>query len=342
MFRDLASRGRLADTVATATPDLRSELTSAAYVVTWPVVFTRLTRGLELRRGHPTCARSVDKLADDCLDRFHDDVEAAVDDVLRHANRPIHNLEAWIATRLNAATVDAHRRRRGMRGALQRPRVPHWLSQDLGGDAWLSELSSHILMWVGSTATAGAELWPIDSWAYRRAVVTGDWSGSGPSVVQQDVQTVLVAMRRHEKWYLDYVERPLGLKQAPVVAGWPSGDARTEQPQPLALAEPHEVDDARMLELATEAIAAIQVRLLGGDDERSAIVEVIDAMFGDGRAGWEIERVPHAVPAYDDEQVAALLQDPAAVSRIVASVLHILQNGSGGLDRGRTGRPYGA
>jgi hypothetical protein len=326
LLRDLASRGQLADIVASAAPSLRNELASAAYAVTWPVVFNRLTRGIELRRGHPACARSVGGLADDCLDRFHDDVEAAVKDVLRHADQPIHKVEAWIAARLNAATVDGHRRRRGERGALQRPRVPKWLSDALGDDLWLTKLAVDILIWVGSAATAGAGLWPIDSWVYRRAVVTGDWVGGGPSTVEHEVEAVLAAMRRHEKWYADYVERPLGLKQSPVAVGLPPGDGPGEQARPLPLSQPYELDDAQLLELATEAIATIQVRLLRGDDERATIVEVIKSIFGTGRCDWGISYPPHVAPDYDDGRVAALFGDPAEVSRIVATVLRILQS----------------
>jgi hypothetical protein len=307
---------------------LRAELSSAAYAVVWPIVFARLTRSVELRRGHLACARSVDNMADGCLDRFHDDVEAAVEDLLQRAGKPIHNLEAWIATRLTAATVDAHRRRRGRRGALQRPRAPKWLCQALGEDPWLTELAIHILVWVGNPATAGSGLWPTDSWAYRRAVITDDWAGSDSISVERDVETVLAAMRRRPKWYGDYVERPLGRKQAPVVPGWVTGDGRTVDPPPLALSHRSELDDAHLLELATEAIAAIQVRLLRGDDQRHTIIDVLESVFGAGRLGYGIDNPPHAVPDYDDEQIAALLHDPTEVSRVVACVLHILQSES--------------
>src|SRR5262249_43056826 len=104
--RTLARHGVLATTVAGAGVAERGRLTSGTYDIAWPVVFTGLTQGLERRRGHSTCATSVRHLADDCLDRFEDDVEAVVHDVMRFAHKPINNLEAWIGSRLNAATVD--------------------------------------------------------------------------------------------------------------------------------------------------------------------------------------------------------------------------------------------
>jgi hypothetical protein len=53
----------------------------------------------------------VTKLADGCLDRFYDDVEAVVDDLLTHSRTRINNPEGWITSRLKAVTIDAHRRR---------------------------------------------------------------------------------------------------------------------------------------------------------------------------------------------------------------------------------------
>src|SRR5205823_15053751 len=119
----------------------------------------------------------VRRLADECLDRFEDDVEAVVYDVLTHADRPIRQLEAWVSSRLRAATVNHHRAVRGERGALQRPRLPRWLAAGLGHDRWLEELALQILTWVGVPTTAGRQVWPLDAWTQRRAEVTGDWTG---------------------------------------------------------------------------------------------------------------------------------------------------------------------
>jgi hypothetical protein len=188
--RNLARRGMLAETVAKATVPERLRLTGGTYDIAWPVVFSRLTQGLERRRGHASCATSVRHLADDCLDRFEDDVEAVVHDVIRFARRPIENLEAWIASRIKTATVDGYRRRRGEIGALQRPRPPAWLMQALDGDAWLVDLATQILGWVGNPATAGAELWPTESWAVRRCQHTGDWSTNDPAAVRRAKERV--------------------------------------------------------------------------------------------------------------------------------------------------------
>jgi hypothetical protein len=84
--------------------------------------------------GTRSAHRGVHRLADERLDRFHDDVEAVVDDLLTHARHPVFDLEGWVAGRLNAATVNGHRRLRGERGALQRPRLPGWLGAALGQD----------------------------------------------------------------------------------------------------------------------------------------------------------------------------------------------------------------
>jgi hypothetical protein len=112
-LHDLARLGTLAGAAAAAQGEERIELTGAAYSVVWPIVYSKLTRRFEQLRGHAACAAGVSNMADECLDRFHDDVEFVVEDLLAHARQPIHHLEAWIAARLTAATVDGHRRLRG-------------------------------------------------------------------------------------------------------------------------------------------------------------------------------------------------------------------------------------
>src|SRR6185369_13070063 len=104
------------------------------------------------------------------------------------ARHPIKNLEGWVASRIRPATVDGHRRRRGLRGAQQRPRVPAWLAAELGGEPWLTTLATRILEWVGVTTTAGTELWPLDAWAELRTTVTDDPVRSGPAHVRADVE----------------------------------------------------------------------------------------------------------------------------------------------------------
>lgn len=320
-LRELAREGRLAAVVAAADRTERQAFTAAAYDVVWPIVFSRLTRGIEQRRGHPGCAAGIDHLADECLDRFHDDVEAVVEDVLTHARQPVLNLEAWITGRLNAATVDGHRRRRGMRGALQRPRLPGWLTRDLGGDGWLTALATRMLVWVGVSNTAGAEVWPLESWAQERAAHTGDWT-SDPAVVAREVETVLAAMRRRPQWYESYVERPLGRKQAPVAAR-PVVDGAAESAVPLALGDPHARVDGELRRLAATAVGAIDQRRGHGRETKAIVVEVIRAVFGGALTGT-LDRAPHDV-ADPLGGVSGALADQATVDRIVATVRQIVE-----------------
>lgn len=312
---ELAHAGRLAAVAAAATGADRLALTGAAYDVAWPVVFARLTRRVELRRNHRVCAIGVDHLADECLDRFHDDVEAVVDDLLTHARQPVHDLPGWIAGRLTAATVDAHRRRRGERGALQRPRLPGWLADELGRDRWLMALAVQMLVWVGVTNTAGNEVWPLEAWAQQRAAHTGDWMGSHPAAVAGEVEKVITAMRRRPGWYESYVERPLGRKQAPVAAAPPAES-------PLTLAGPDLQADAEMRRLAADAVGAIGRRLGRGEQTQAVVAEVIRSVFSRSlNAG--LERAPHAGPD-PLGGVTGALADPARLRRIVATVRTIM------------------
>jgi hypothetical protein len=246
-----------------------------------------------------------------------------VDDVLAHARHPVLNLEAWIAGRLNAATVDGHRRRRGLRGALQRPRLPGWLAADLGQDQWLMALATRMLGWVGVRGTAGNEVWPLESWAQERAAYTGDWQGSDPGVVAREVEAVLAAMRRRPQWYESYVERPLGQKQAPV-ATLPVADGTAA---PLALGDPDARMETEMLRLAADAVGAIDRRRGRGQETQAIVVEVIRGVFG-GTFTGTLDRAPHdgADPLGG---VTGALADPATVDRIVATVREIISERKG-------------
>ena len=328
-LRELAHAGRLAEVVAEATPAQRRALTAAAYDVVWPIVFTNLTRRLEQRRGHLSCAAGVDRLADECLDGFHDDVEAVVEDLLTHARQPVQHLEAWIAGRLTAATVDAHRRRRGQRGALQRPRLPGWLADDLGHDRWLLALATKMLVWVGVSGTAGNEVWPLESWAQERAATTGDWPGSDPGVVAREVEAVLGAMRRRPGWYESYVERPLGAKQTPV-ATRPVEDGGGEAAEPLALGDPYAGVETEMRRLAAEAVGAIDRSLGRGEQTQAVVVDVIRRVFG-GTFTGTLDRAPHDV-ADPLGGVTGALANPATVARIVDTVRSIISEERGGAD----------
>jgi len=318
-LRELAREGRLAAVVAAADRSERQAFTAAAYDVVWPIVFAQITRRVEQRRGHRGCAVGIDHLADECLDRFHDDVEAVVADVLTHSRQPILNLEAWITGRLNAATVDGHRRRRGLRGALQRPRLPGWLTNDLGNDCWLTTLATRMLVWVGVSHTAGSEVWPLETWAQERAAHTGDW-GSDPGTVAAEVETVLTAMRRHPRWYESYVERPLGRKQAPVAAQ-PVQEGAGACAMPLALSDPHARVESEMRRLAAAAVDAIDRRRGQGQETQAIVVDVIRTVFG-GTFTGTLDRAPHDV-ADPLGGVTGALADPATVDRIVATVREI-------------------
>jgi hypothetical protein len=326
-LRELARAGRLADAAATASGYERQALTGAAYDVAWPIVYSRLTRRFEQRRGHHGCASGVDRLADECLDRFHDDVEAVVDDVLAHARQPVLHLEAWIASRLTAATVNGHRRQRGLRGALQRPRLPGWLAAALDHDRWRMELAVEMLVWVGVPATAGNEVWPLDAWAQHRGALTRDWSGSEPAAVAREVDEVLAVMRRRPQWYESYVERPLGAKHAPVTPV-PLDGGTGAVARPLDLADPHARVDAELLRLATEAVRVIDERVARGERAEAIVVEVIRTVFGGPFTGT-LDRAPHQA-ADPLGGVTGALSDQARVRRIVGTVLGIIR------ERGQT------
>lgn len=328
--RRLARDGALARSAAGAAAT-RATVSGGVYAVAWPIVFARITRRAELRHGHPRCAQAVHKLRPECLDRFHDDVEAVVEDALRHADRPIRNLDAWIAARLTAATVDAHRRARGRRGALQRPRAPKWLAAALGEDPWLVDLAVQVLVWAGLPGTAGGQVWPLDAWTQRRGELVGDWAGGSRPALRRDLDLVLAAMRQRERWFTDYVERPLGRKETATVSG-PAGDAdgrgESVEPAALALAEPHEILDGRLLTLAEDALATMRARIGDGQAAADVVVDVVRAVFGeDGGIGSPgLEFAPHETPSHGDA-VSARLGDAAEVDRIVAAVLGILGGG---------------
>ncbi|MET7423434.1 hypothetical protein [Dactylosporangium sp. NPDC005555] len=322
--RGLARLGSLAATVADADEPERLRLTGGTYSVVYPVVYTGLTQGLERRRGHPACAVSVRHLADDCLDRFHDDVEAVVHDVMRRATAPIDNLDAWICGLINSATVDGHRRRRGEIGALQRPRAPKWLVNGLGGDRWLVHLAVQMLNWAGNPATAGSQVWPVDSWTALRCRFTGNWDPAAQVDVRHDIETVLRVMRAKREWYERYVEGPLGHKHVPVPRFTPENASGDHFGPALSLIDAGERDDLYMRELAHLAMTAMRTRLQAGEDPRTVVSEVINVAFGDG-AGPAPDGGPH-LSCIAGEHVGRLLRDQDRISRIVVAVLAIVDD----------------
>jgi hypothetical protein len=322
-LRRLAGDGTLAQVAEAARGYDRLELTSAAYELAWPIVFSRLTRRIEQQRGHAACAAGVGNLADDCLDRFHDDVEAVVEDMLTHARRPIQNLEAWVSARLGAATVNAHRRWRGRRGALQRPRLPGWLADALGHDRWLTRLATSILVWVGVSDTAGTEVWPTESWAQERARCLGDWPGSSRATVAREIEFVLRAMRTRPAWYESFVERPLGAKQAPVASA--GADPYGEPAAPLVLGDPDGTVETDLNRLAADAVHLIACRVARGEEARSTVSEVIRSVFG-GVVPAALDRAPHAA-ADPLGGVTGALADRDRLGGIVSTVLSIIAEG---------------
>lgn len=313
--RDLAQRGLLAKVFAEASPRERRSLRRDAYELLYPVVFSQLTRRLETRRGHRDCASGVGGLRPACLDRFHDDMDAVLADLFRHATVPIHNLEGWVSRRLIRATVDAYRRRRGSRGALQRPRIPRWLARELRHDERLLALALAMLEWVGVEATAGSEDWPVQTWAAQRVAEVGDFDAACRAVTQ-DIATVSTAMRTNVRWYSDYIERPMGRKEFPV-AHW-------QEMQPIEALGTSTAHDARMAEAAALAVSVITASVeRGGADLTATVVSVIGDLFGSGTAAELLDRVP-GDDSEDHGLIAARLADPRTRDRIIAVVLDLL------------------
>jgi hypothetical protein len=322
--RRLARRGELTEYVRTAPVDELRRLRAEAIEIVWPLVYQRVTRPAERQRGHQRCASSVQRLAPDCLDRFHNDVEAVVDDLFLHADLPIENLEGWLTMRMPMAVVEGYRKRRGRRGAAQRPRVPIWLAAELRGDAWLVELAKLIMDWVGTDTTAGVSLWPLARWAELRLQRTGDLA-AGEATVAAEVESVLTAMRRRPRWYGKNVERPLAGKPAPVwLARAGSGHIT---PEPLALVAPHERDDALLRELASQAIDVMTQRIGSGERPEDVVAEVLGTVFGAVPVSYALDRLPSAAPAGPD-QVVTLIEDSERLSRIIAAVVRILRRPS--------------
>lgn len=322
-LRELAQAGTLAAAYAAGSRDLRIALRIGAFELVAPVVFQRLTRLRENRRGHRLCASSIDRLEPGCLDSFHDDVEAVVEDLLRNAHAPIFNLEGWVGRRLMAVTVDGYRRRRGERGALQRPRIPRWLAQELRHDERLMQLAIKMLEWVGVDATAGLNEWPVEAWSDMRTEHGVDYVAARRSV-EQDIATVIVAMRKRARWYETYVERPMGRKQLPIAPIQQQGILEAlPGPGTEVLALHAAADDVRLTELAALAVEMIGARVARGEDLRSTVVEVISSIFGSGSGSENLDRIPGHDPS-DDQALPARLSDPATVDQIVAVVIELI------------------
>ena len=318
--RALAAVADLERVMSTADEVTRRRLRAEIYEIAHPIVFAAVTRKVEIRRGHRSCLRGFRHLTASCLDAFQDDVEALIERLLA-TRTPIDDLDRWLAFWAPRAAVDAHRRRRGERGALQRPRMTKALAAGLGHDRWLLELALQILTWVGVPVGAGSSDWPLGEWAHRRAVVTGDYEASTPHLVEAEVNAVLTVMRRRPAWFEDHVERPLGRKDAPLAP--PPGDNATD-PRPLRASEPDELDDAFAGSLASIALTAIEDRLRVGRTPEEAVLPVLVALFVQGSGAELIERAPSAGLAVD-ERLSALLADRLATRRLVDRVLEVIR-----------------
>lgn len=321
-LRELAGRGRLAG--SGSDPAVRAVLRGAAYDLVWPLVWARHTRWIETTKGHQRCASGFLRLDGACLDGFHDDVEAVVDYLFRHAKEPIGNLEGWITSRIRPAVVDAYRRRRGGRGALQRVRVPDWLRARLGGDPWLEELAARIIEWAGVPTAAGHDLWPLEAWSDLRAAVTGDRTGSRPATVGADLERVLDAMHSgRPSWFADYIERPLGRKQFPV-AGTPATDDPLTGSVAASQARAVDADDSRLVALASAAVEAITTGLADGRSPDELVPAVVRATFLGAHPDLVTDAAPHRDTAERERWLASVLADERAVAQIVRRVLGIV------------------
>jgi hypothetical protein len=320
-FRSLAKGGVLTQVHQAGTPEQQRQLNRDGYAIVSSIVFKHVTKPRELDRGHFRCTGGIHYLESDCLDRFQDDVEAVLHDLLSNAKRPIHNVEGWVRKRLNASTVNGYRRRRGLRGALQRPRPTQWLTEALHHDAWLTQLALEILEWVGISTTAGTGVWPLTAWAGDRARITGDWEGTERTVAA-DIEIVLAAMRTRPTWYEAFVERPLSQKEAPALPANRGSEDAGREPAYLSFTEDHEIRDARILEMAETAMVEIAARLAAGDPVQPTVIEVIREVFTSGISAEDL----HRLPGTDEELLDRQLADPAVIDRVIAVVLDAIED----------------
>jgi len=295
----------------------------ALYGLVARLVFENVTRPVERRRGHSRCAASADKLLPDCHDAYQDDVEAVFQYVLRNSAGRFENLSGWIITRLKNVTIDAYRKRRGERGALQNPRLAIWLQTELGDDPWLRQLALNVLEWVGVTATVSVGLWPMGAWAQQRAQLTRE-PGYGESEVAADIERVLRAMRTRPAWFENFVERPLGRKQAPLLPARREDWDRSEDVEYVTHSTADTTVEALLAHLACTAVEVLEQRLRKGDDVREAVIEVVSEVFGAGTGAEEIDRLPGTGSDAQD-RIASLILEPDVLDRVIETVLEIIR-----------------
>jgi hypothetical protein len=297
---------------------------SILYALVAGLVYEKVTRPNARRRGHDGCAASRARLDPECHDRHQDDVDAVYTDLLRHRDLQFANLRGWLVPRLGPVTVDAHRRRRGAVGALQRPRLPQWLITGLDAEPWLLRLALDVLDWVGVTATAADGLWPLHAWARRRAEFLRE-PCDGTAAVARDVERVLAAMRARPAWFAAYVERPLGHKQAPLAPGRHDSPESAAEPDYVACVEPDETVDGLLRELARAAVESIGERVRRGARVPEAVAEVLSTVFGSvGSAAEDMDGLPGRGKS-PRERAAELILEAGVVDRVVEAVTRIIE-----------------
>lgn len=299
------------------------EIARAMYALVLPLTFERHTRRLELRKGHYACARSFAAMPEECLDRFHDDVLAVRDYLIKRGTKPIHNVEGFVTRWLTAATVDGHYARRGEIGAHQKPRVPKKIAAALHDDDWLVLLAKLILIWAGIPANAGAVDWPVEAWAELRARHGGTLHPYDPARVARDVERVLAVMRSTDPgWHARYVERPMGRKPFPV-AERPGGEERGDPVR----ARDRAADSVEgfLDESAKLIVEALRIELDASIEPPDAVVrrwlEVLRESCATGVG--VIDEVPHSGPA-DLDEVASVVLSAERIERLIPVVLDII------------------
>ncbi|HZO65125.1 MAG TPA: hypothetical protein VFB74_08985 [Kribbellaceae bacterium] len=316
--RAAMAAGRLEELMRTATAGEQAAL----YTIVHDIVY-KLTQQRERARGHLRCAVSPDHMEPECHDRLQDNVAVVREDLLRHGTVRILNPEGWLRSRYNAVTVDAHRRERGERGALQRPRMPQWLGRRLAGE-WPHQLALEIMTWVGVPHSAGPNLWPLSAWADLRDRVTGV-TGSSEADVAADVRMVLAVMRTNESWYEQYIENPFGHKQPRVMpAQRHTAEDGGREPRHLVPVQRDETVDALLRGLAAVAVEAIASRITAGEDVTETVISVLNTVFTGRTGAYELGDVP-GIDTDPAEPLEVLLGDPATVQRIVKTVIEIIR-----------------
>jgi hypothetical protein len=324
LLRDLAAAGQLH---RIAGSEEARAFQSEAFHIVFPLVWSRHTRVLEVRKDHRRCATGISRLEPECADGFTDDVEAVVTALLAY-RRPIANLEGWITARMANAVKDGYRQRRAREmGAQQRVRVPVRLAARLGNDPWMVALAGRVLQWVGVRRTAGTQLWPLGAWAEDRVALADRPCGElDAEAVAADLAVVLRTMQEWDPaWYATYVERPLGRKWAPVApAPWPDPDQNgPDEATHLQIGQQHERDDARLAETAAACLAVIRSGIAAGDDPHQVVARALAASFLSVGSLFEECGRPPLSGSDSEEVVAAVLAEPVAFDRVVVAAVDI-------------------